>query len=725
MKNFIHRETAMPFGAHTTGRSEQEVFNELQQLCSSSGYIYAICHIAIRDSFFAHDSKILSEQLSQRDPQNNLIRTEISTLIGLAIKTDLNLTPPGQGLTKHYVEESERLLKELHQTLSYAFFESLSTDGNKTNPFTKAEVMREPIFYGPESAYIFQYRELAPLKYSNDNGWLVSNKGFSINEAKSVIDGVIQIQNHKVSEAKAKDKYTELDSLNALCVNTHEISALVDLPLSRVENVLECFSTTEKENNNNFNSLNDFNIYNAKPAIKISDDNYLIPQQYSLAEALYESPFFWMAEDSSYCGKASKNRGEFTEKFCSDRLKRVFGSNSVKENIDLFKGNKKVGEIDVLATFGDRAIIVQAKSKRLTIESRKGNDGQLREDFKKSIQGAYDQGLICATQIQDPDTKLKDSTGREIKAQKHYKEIYILCLVSDHYPALTFQSRNFLNYQTTNNILPPIASDIFLLDTLTEFLNTPLYFLSYLNRRTYYSEKFLATHEITILAAHIKRNLWIDEGVNLVSFDDSVSFDLDIAMAVRRDGLPGKPTPEGILTRLRDTYIGKIIKQIEDSRSPSTLDFGFLLLQLSESTVTQLSRNLIVLLEKSRRDHKPHDLTMLFNDGNDGLTIHVTQKNPTESTGKLKDHCVSRKYIHRAKRWYGICIDPASQEVKYGITLDFPWEHNPDLEDLTSDMSEAIPINQAYQKIKKIKKTGRNEPCPCGSGKKYKKCCLK
>lgn len=23
------------------------------------------------------------------------------------------------------------------------------------------------------------------------------------------------------------------------------------------------------------------------------------------------------------------------------------------------------------------------------------------------------------------------------------------------------------------------------------------------------------------------------------------------------------------------------------------------------------------------------------------------------------------------------------------------------------------------------RKAGRNEPCPCGSGKKYKKCCLK
>ena len=26
--------------------------------------------------------------------------------------------------------------------------------------------------------------------------------------------------------------------------------------------------------------------------------------------------------------------------------------------------------------------------------------------------------------------------------------------------------------------------------------------------------------------------------------------------------------------------------------------------------------------------------------------------------------------------------------------------------------------------IRKENKTGRNEPCPCGSGKKYKRCCL-
>jgi len=31
--------------------------------------------------------------------------------------------------------------------------------------------------------------------------------------------------------------------------------------------------------------------------------------------------------------------------------------------------------------------------------------------------------------------------------------------------------------------------------------------------------------------------------------------------------------------------------------------------------------------------------------------------------------------------------------------------------------------NKVQQPVVKKKKIGRNDPCPCGSGKKYKKCC--
>jgi hypothetical protein len=43
----------------------------------------------------------------------------------------------------------------------------------------------------------------------------------------------------------------------------------------------------------------------------------------------------------------------------------------------------------------------------------------------------------------------------------------------------------------------------------------------------------------------------------------------------------------------------------------------------------------------------------------------------------------------------------------------------------TNSLVEPLPDNEetSQQAIVKGKKIGRNEPCPCGSGKKYKKCC--
>ena len=44
-----------------------------------------------------------------------------------------------------------------------------------------------------------------------------------------------------------------------------------------------------------------------------------------------------------------------------------------------------------------------------------------------------------------------------------------------------------------------------------------------------------------------------------------------------------------------------------------------------------------------------------------------------------------------------------------------------------SDFIENLRRN-ARQRVEErkraFKKTGRNDPCPCGSGKKFKKCCL-
>jgi uncharacterized protein len=64
----------------------------------------------------------------------------------------------------------------------------------------------------------------------------------------------------------------------------------------------------------------------------------------------------------------------------------------------------------------------------------------------------------------------------------------------------------------------------------------------------------------------------------------------------------------------------------------------------------------------------------------------------------------------------------------------------PDLEDMAETMREVYPLAMAgyaelgltiqrtileaeLQETPTREKTGRNDPCPCGSGRKYKKCC--
>ena len=76
------------------------------------------------------------------------------------------------------------------------------------------------------------------------------------------------------------------------------------------------------------------------------------------------------------------------------------------------------------------------------------------------------------------------------------------------------------------------------------------------------------------------------------------------------------------------------------------------------------------------------------------------------------------------------------KEIKTGMIMDAVSNNNENLKQENKDkVNEAVIDNQkmmqAYAQYKnthtpKIKehKIGRNDPCPCGSGKKYKNCCL-
>jgi carbamoylphosphate synthase large subunit len=74
-----------------------------------------------------------------------------------------------------------------------------------------------------------------------------------------------------------------------------------------------------------------------------------------------------------------------------------------------YKSKKEqITDIDILAIAGNKAVIIQAKSKKLTQLSKTGNVTQIKEDFREAVQKAYDQGLICREAVINKNNKLVD-----------------------------------------------------------------------------------------------------------------------------------------------------------------------------------------------------------------------------------------------------------------------------------------------------------------------------
>lgn len=79
-----------------------------------------------------------------------------------------------------------------------------------------------------------------------------------------------------------------------------------------------------------------------------------------------------------------------------------------------------------------------------------------------------------------------------------------------------------------------------------------------------------------------------------------------------------------------------------------------------------------------------------------------TEKNPAKVSVKTKKRAKEVESIFNKNDW------------KYTIELD---------RDKPEDTTDLDLLLNPQQPIVAEKKVGRNDPCPCGSGKKYKKCC--
>ncbi|WP_096701365.1 SEC-C metal-binding domain-containing protein [Magnetospirillum sp. 15-1] len=705
-------------------RPEQEIFDELGELTATPGFAHVIAYFCVRDNFTWYHDEICAEDMQHLYSRSRLIRTEMFTLIGLMVRadSDYDASPPEDA--SRQAERAEALLEELHHSMTRPWLEGFreaDADGAPPNPWKSGDAMREPIFYGGEAAFSFQNCDSAAEKYATDDAWLLANKGASIKDMIAVAKAIGELQNEKMTDVVHAGAQGIGDPrfLSAFMFSIAELEPRLELEPERIFASVLAFTLPQDHRNPGFKALHDFNAVTATQILAVDEARFLLFHFNALADALYESPFYWLGADKDYAKAALTHRGQYTEAFALQRLTEVFGVGRVYKgvNIDRSKGNR-LGEIDVLVLFGDRAIVLQAKSKRLTMESRRGNDLQLKGDFKAAVQDAYDQAMECAEALLDPTLHFTAADGQVVKVPSELTQIFPICLVADHYPALAFQTDQFLVRRKVQTALAPLIIDVFTLDVMAEMLRRPMRFLSYLDLRSLYGSKVRIHHEITLLSYHLKYNLWLDDEYDFVALEDDFAADIEIAMGARRFGPPGKPTPEGILTAIEGRRLDALIKAIEAEPFGPMIDLVMLLYQLSGNAMKELADGIDRVLEAAQTKGSS-DFTLGF--ANTGITVHANFAPRPEAEPRLEAHMMLRKYSQKANQWFGLCLSPATGAIRFGKKVAFPWKFDGQLKQLANQLGKpARPAPTVRQGLK----LGRNAPCHCGSGKKYKKCHL-
>lgn len=770
-------------------RTTEQVLGDIKKLISGNGYIYALCMILFED-FHIIPEKIQERdyrsRLSTKEAslllgflvQNKIDFSTPNTpqdLIALKQKTYELMEELHRSFMIPFFEKLQKSIKKEYKIEDYR--------KEQKEFFGKGDMLTEPIFYSGTGVYDFQYLDFLEKKYKYDKEWLLKNKKFDIEKSKNIpiqIKNILQEKSQKIRLYNLKEKMPqmieemkkknpnedwekhakevapmmELHQYVKLFFDTQSdeeklsmddireegwksfYKGLIELFIIRktdfdkdsdIDSFLENFSVIPKnDHNSQFQGIGNFNWFNAKPIIQLDEERYFVPISFSVFEAIYESPFYWMWEDKTYRNTLGKNRGETGEEISYEFLSQVFNKNRTFKSVKITtQKGKDDTDIDILCVLGSKALCVQVKSKKLTELSRTGNDEQLQKDFQGAVQDAYKQGLVSRQKILDRNAKFFDENGKEIQLSEEIDEVYIMGITTENYPSLTHQSHVMLDKKDDEPF--PIFSTIFDLELMTYYLNDPYDFLYYIKQRTSLMDFFKTDEEIVFLGYHLDQKLWKIPRVDMFTIDSNFGQLIDRNYYPLKAGLEVSDEGDAIKNRWKNADFDKLCDQLKTLDEPKITDIIFHLLDWSGEARKNLVDFIIQTKQKTLQDGKFHNFSMPPDDSyfpRVGVTyISLNSDDSGELRKRLLTLCQAKKYRSKGDVWIGFGSLKSSNEMIDAVVFNNQkWEYDKELEKLAKVMLEGK--GQGRQ-IRIGGKVGRNEKCPCGSRLKYKKCCGK
>ncbi len=419
------------------------------------------------------------------------------------------------------------------------------------------------------------------------------------------------------------------------------------------------------------------------------------------------------------------------------QLQRLFPAASVIRNACFADPDNAGGETeaDVVVVWWPFLIVVDAKGKRVAPEALRGSRAKLKQTIGKNIQDAFVQSQRVVRVLErDGRIRFKEkATGRVIEVeQDRLRRVMPISVTLQNLSGIPTQLAITQRLGFFKGNAYPWSVCIDDLDVVTRFAGSPDVFLHYIERRTAHQNITVGLHgdELDIFGHYLDNRLHpslyegrneITEhtaGPNFIAFDGGDEGFEPFYMAEWNGELP----PSVTVGLKVPPAIQSVLSELRNRTDDGARWVAFALLGLSLAALRRLASALEDMKSNLAEGQRILRCTMREGDvvinvlAHRGLTKGEFFKNVT-----LRSRLEHYRTRPHATVTIGIDQRDSSQPFEVAQWLEGPWEYEPVMEKL---VAEDCDQPRVVQMPHGASKPGRNDPCPCGSGKKFKKCCI-
>lgn len=684
------------------------------------------------------------------------------SIIASCTKFDFSKTPD-----EKILNDFERIIKDvvklIEQYFMFEFADKCSSDISVTKQnFLRFKSIMNHIYLRGDSFDIHE-KEMMDELFDSHSVFFFENYGFSyedikncINEIENTITGYynslreyhkngIEIhsiyknwvveQNNNLSIEELMVDFNKLPEVISFKNKIEEGSTSSELGLLSPQKevyikILAEISLKLGENkvfkgHNPYWVINESSIYR-KPLIKYNESYYcyffniLVRNLKHILESLIREK-----DEKYYHEKYLKNgRDKYLENKAAEYFKIIFPNAIIYQNLTYSYENKKY-ETDLLICYNRYLFIVESKAGSLSDSSKRGSLVAIQKDSKKIIENAYKQAL-----------RTKKYINSKEKVEFGFRKTNVILIEKANYDDVflvntTFDKLNFLSSEL--NDLKAFNIDfgeekfwsVFINDLriISELIESPSLYILYLERRIkLFSSPSQIEDEMDAFMFFLDHGLYFKEedfeGVGNYGFLGYTD-KLDRYYLYKQGLVKSGEKPSFNITK----EFKQIAKTIEESNQEYSVFVAKSILGLDYKLQSQILRNIKEIHKLYIRDKKVHCCTYYSKDENIGLLISIgSNDSDFVEYIDLEQHCRIKMEQSRFNKFIVLKFKKHIDynKVKFNVYL----KSDSDVEVVDSQLQDFryIKLNQYLKTHKKI---GRNELCPCGSGLKYKKCCLK